>query len=104
MLVATDDALGLGRIDVRIVEQAEFEFPEQHGRDQLVELRFFQDALLHQLDEMQIAIRVGQLDVDARFDGEPAGFLLVLRDEVAVRVGPVAEFPDREVVGDGESL
>ena len=77
MVVASDDALGHGGIDVRIVEEAEFELPQQHGRDQLVELRFLQYTLLYQLDQMQIAIRVGQLDVYARFDGEFAGLLLV---------------------------
>ena len=93
MRVAADDALGLVGIDVGIVEQSELELPEEHRRDQIVELRFLEHALLHQLDEMQVAVRLGQLDVHAGLHGERAGFLLVLRDEVAVRVGAVARAP-----------
>ena len=72
MRVAADDALGLVGIDVRIVEQAQLEFPEQHRRDQLVELRFLQHALADQLDQVQVAIRLGQFDVHAGLDGQRA--------------------------------
>jgi hypothetical protein len=77
MLVAADHAVGLIGIDIGIVEQAHLELPEKHRRNQLVELRFLEHALLHQFDQMQVAIRIGQLDVDAGFDRERAGFLLV---------------------------
>ena len=38
------------------------------------------------------------------FDRQRARFLLVLGDEVAVRVGPVTQFPDGVVVRDNKSL
>ncbi len=91
-------------IDIRIVEEAHLKFPEKHRSDELIELRFFENAFFHQFDQIQIAIRVGQLDVDAGVDRKRAGFLLVLRDEVAMRVGAVAELPDRVVVGDNEAF
>ena len=102
--VAADDPGGHGRIDVGIVEEAELEFPEQHRRDEIVELLFLEGALLHEADEVEVAIRIGQLDVDPGLDGKAAGFFFVLRDEVPVGVGAVGQFPDRVIIGDDEAL
>ncbi len=104
MRFAADDALGLGGVDVRIVEQAHLEFPAEHRRDQLVELRFLEHAFAHEFDQVQVAIGLGQFDVDAGLDGERAGLPLVLGDEMAVRFGAVAQLVDRVVVGDDEAF
>ncbi len=104
MRVGADHAIDLSRIHVRIVEEAHLKLPKQHGRDQLVELRFLEHAPLHQLDQVEIAVRVGQLDVHTGVDCKGAGFLLVPRDEVAVRVRPIAQLPDGVVVRDNEAL
>ena len=76
--VAAHHALGLVGIDVGIVEQAQLEFPEEHRRDQFVELPLLQHALAHQFDQVQVAIGLGQFDVDPRLDGQRARLLLVL--------------------------
>ena len=104
MLVAAHHALGLIGIDIGIVEQPHLELPEEHGRDQLVELLLLEHALPHQLHQVQVAVRLRQLDVDARLNREPARLLFVFGDEVAVRVRTVAEFPDGVVVRDDEAL
>jgi len=62
--IAADDAFGLAGIDVRVVEQAHLEFPEEHRGD-----------------EMQIAVGIGQLDIGPRVDGKRTGFLFVFSDE-----------------------
>ena len=80
------------------------ELPEQHRRDEIVELRFLERALAHQLDEVQVAVGLGQFDVHAGAHREHACFRLVGGDEMAVRVGAVAQLPDRVVVRDDESL
>ena len=66
MRVAADDPLGRRRIDVRIFEQPELELVRQHRRHQLVELRFGERPFAHQLHQVLVAIRLGQLDVHAR--------------------------------------
>ena len=78
--IAADHALSLIGIDIGIVEQAHFELPEKHGRDQFVEIGLFEHAFADKLDEMQVAIGIGQLDIHAGFDRERAGFLLVRGD------------------------
>ena len=65
---------------------------------------FLEHALADEFDEVQVAVRLRQFDVHARLDGQPARFLLVFRHKMAVRVRPVAEFPDRVVIRDHESL
>jgi hypothetical protein len=55
-----------------------------------------------QFHQVQVAVRIGQFDIDAGFDRQRAGFLLVLGDKVAVRVGAVAKFPDGVVIRNDE--
>ena len=98
MLLASHHALRFVGIDIRIVEEPHLKLPEKHGRDQLIELRFLQHALAHQLHQVQIAIGIGQLDVNAGLHRQRAGFLLVFGDEMAVRVGAVTQLPDGKVV------
>ena len=102
--VAAHHAIRFLRVHIRVVEQAHAELPEQHGFYQLIEFLLFQHTLAHQFDQVQVTIRLRQLDVDAGAHGKCARFLLVLGDEVAVSVGPVAELPDRVVVGHHEAL
>ena len=104
MLVATHHLVRFFRIDIWIVEQSHLELPEKHGRNQIVELRFLEHALLHKFHQVQIAVRIGQLNVDARFDRQLARFLFVLSDKVAVRVRPVSKLPDRVVIRYDKSL
>ena len=85
--------VGFIGINIRIVEQSHLEFPIQHRRDQFVELRFLQNSFADQFDQVQITIRLGKFDVHAGFDRQRAGLLFVLRDEMAVRVGPMAAIP-----------
>ena len=56
---AADDALGFVGVDIRIVEEPHLEFPEEHGRDEFVELRFFEHALLHEFDQIEVAVGSG---------------------------------------------
>ena len=104
MRVAAHDAIGFRRVHVRIVEQAEEKLPAQHGLDHFVEFRFLQHALAHQLGQMQVAIRLRQFDVDAGPHRQGARFLLILGDEMPMRVGTVAELPDRVVIGYHEAF
>ena len=84
---AANYALGLVGIDIRIVKQSQLEFPIEHRRHEFIELRLLQHALAHQFHEVQIAIRIGQFDVDAGLDRQRARFLLVLGHEMAVVSG-----------------
>ena len=104
MFVAADDAIGFVGIDVGRVEEAHLEFPEEHGRDQVIELGFLEHAFAHQLDQAQVAVGIGQFDIDAGLDRERARLLAVFGNEMPVGIGPIAELPDGEVVGDHETL
>ena len=99
-----DHAFGMVGIDERVIEQAEPELPDERRSDEVVELALLEHAFANEVHELDVAVRLGGLDVDAGANGEHAAFALVVRDEVAVRVGPVAELPDRVVVGDGEAV
>ena len=101
---AADNALGLVGVHIRVIEQSHFEFPVQHRRDQFVELRFLEHALADEFDEVQVAIRFRQFDIDAGAHSEGAGFLFVLGDAVAVGVGTVAQFPDGIIIRNDEAL
>ena len=101
--IAAHYARGFVRIHVGIVEQAQAELPFEHRRHQFVELRFAEHAFADQFGEVEVAIGLGQLDVDAGADGERAGLLLVSGDVVPVRVGTIAQLPDGVIVGDDEA-
>jgi hypothetical protein len=58
----------------------------EHGRDQLVELALFEYTLADEFHQMQVAIRLGQFDIDAGFHRQPAGFLQIWRDGVAAHI------------------
>ena len=102
--VGADYTRGMLGIDVRVVEQPEAELPEEHGSDEVVQLRLGQRAASHELHEAEVAVRLGQLDVHPCANGEHAGLVAVVRDVMAVRVGPVPQLPDRVVVGDRVAL
>ena len=104
MLVTTNHALRLCRIDIRIVEQPHLKLPEQHRRNQLFQFLLLQHALLHQLYQVQVAIRIGQLDVDPGFHRKRARLLLVLGDKVPMRIRPVTKLPDRVVIRHNKPL
>src|SRR5580700_4521351 len=104
MLITADNPRRLLGIDIGIFEEPHTELPFQHWLDQLVELRFLQVALLDQFDEMQIAIRFGKLDVDARGYSELASFFLVLGDRVAANLGPEMQLRDGVIIGYHKTL
>ena len=104
MLVAPHDAFGLVGIDVGILEQAHLEFPIEHRRDQFVELLLFEHALADQFDQVLVAIRLGQFDVDAGF-APPGGRLPSCPgDGMAADIGAIVQLGDGVVVGDNEAL
>ena len=78
MGVAAHQCVGGVGIDVGVVEEPQLEFRVEHGRDQLVELALLEDAFADQFRQVQVAIRFGQLDVDAGFHRQAAGFLFIL--------------------------
>jgi hypothetical protein len=104
MRIAAHDAVGLVRVHVGIVEEAHLEFPVQHRRDEFIKLLLLEHALADEFDEVQVAIRLGQLDVHARLDGQAAGLLLVRGDVVPVCVRAETQFPDRVVIRHDEAL
>src|SRR6185369_4798783 len=53
---------------------------------------------------MEVAVWLGQFDIHAGLDGKSTRLLLVLCDEVSVRLGTISQFPDGVVIGDGKSL
>src|ERR1043165_160367 len=67
MFITTHDTFRLSRINVRIIEEPQFKFPEQHRRNQFVELLFLQHPPADKLRDMQIAIRIRQFDIHADF-------------------------------------
>ena len=83
---AADNPLGFVGIHIRIIEQSQLELPKQHRRHQIVELGFLQHALADEFDEVQIAVRLRELDVHPGAHGQRAGFLFIIGHEVPVRV------------------
>ncbi len=102
--LGTHHALRLGGVHIGVVEQAHLKFPEKHRRHKFVELAFLKHAFAHQFDQVQVAIRLRQFDVDPGIDGEGARLFLGLGHEMAVRFRPVAQLVDCVVVGDHEPL
>ena len=72
MFFTARHALRFGRVNIRIVEQAHFELPQQHRRDEIVEPLLFQHTLPHEFHEMQVTIRLGQFDVHTRLNRQSA--------------------------------
>ena len=77
MLLGADHPFRFFRVHVGLVEQAHLEFPQQHRRNELVELRFLQGPLTYQFGQVQIAVRLRQLDIDSGGNRQPAGVLLL---------------------------
>ena len=88
--VAADDAIGSSGSTYGSSNRPSSNFQKSIGATSSSSCVLFEHVFLHQFDQVQIAVRVGQLDIDAGFHGERAGFFLVLGDEMAVRVGPIA--------------
>ena len=96
--VRTHHALRLAGVDIRMLEQAQLEFPIEHGGHELVQVGLFQHLLPDELHQMEIAVRLRKLDIDARPHGQDAGFRLVVGHKMAMGVGAMAQFPDGVVV------
>src|SRR5208283_6186250 len=104
MGLRTHYAVGFIRIDVWIVKEAHFEFPKKHGGDEFVELGFLQHALADKFNQVEVAIRVRQFDIDAGLNRQGGRLFFVLGDEVAVGIGTITQFPNREVIGNDEAF
>ena len=102
--IAADDSFGLVRIDIWIVEQAHLELPAQHRRNEPVELRLGERSIAHEIDEVEIAVRLREFDVHTGANGEHARLALVGGDMMAVRIRPVAQLSDRVVVRHDEAV
>ena len=85
-------------------KQSHLEFPEQHRRDEIIQLGFLQDAFLDEFDDMQIAIRFGNSMFTPALTAGAQDSQFIFRDEMAIRIRAIAKFPDRVIVGDDESL
>ena len=104
MSTAPHEALRFVRINVRIFEQAQLELPVQHRPNQIIQLGLLQRARLNQPDEVEVAIRFRQLDVDPGPDRNSARFRLVCCHEVSVRLRPVTQLPDGVIVRHHETV
>lgn len=61
-------------------------------------------SFVDQFGHVQVAVRFGKFNVYAGTHRQQAGFRFVFGDEMAVRVGTAAQFPDRVVIGDDEAF
>ena len=104
MRVAGDDPIGFVRVDKRIVEQSEPELCGEHRRNQLVDHRFGKHAIGYEVDDMAVTVALGQLDIDARSNGQRAGLTRIVSHMMAVGRRTIVEFLDRVVVGYDKAL
>ena len=65
---AADHPICLVRVYIRVVKQPHLELPMQHRGHEIVELLFFEHTPANEFDEVQVATRLGQLDVYARLN------------------------------------
>ena len=93
------DLLGVGRVSVRIIEQAGKELGAQGSRHRLVERRFGNVPCLDLFQRHSININVRQFEINAGFEGLPRSLFFAGGDVMAR-----FEFGNREVIRNDEAL
>ena len=87
------------RLHVWILEQPQAELVGEHPTDQLIEPRLSQRAVAHQLDQMVVAIGLGQLDVHAGPHGQQRRLPAIPGHVMPVQLWSLSQFADGVVVG-----
>ena len=98
MRIASDDFFSPIRVDIRILKKPHPEFPLQHWRHEGVDQGLAENSLANKLDNVAIAIRIRQFNINPGFYSQSSRLFAVLSEVITEQLRTFVEFANGIII------